>query len=262
MRGVASSGASVFRGGRGGCGAVRPAARRGERAGAQDAAEIGTVANVPGYIARVKTGELRLIGFGHRVYRNYGPQATLIEEMAGQVFEVTGRNPLLDIALELERIALADDYWIKGLPERGLLLGHHLPGHGLPGGDVPGAVRDRRHARLARPVAGVRSIRSRRSPGPGRFTSGRACATSTGKALTATWLELPPDSLFGVANLPCGVFSGRDGYPRLRGRGHGGDLAAGCPSDVQVVVDSPLRAAHQPPPGPATAPAPPPPADK
>jgi citrate synthase len=74
--------------------------------------EIGSVDNVPGYIARVKVGELRLMGFGHRVYKNYDPRATIIKEVADQVFEVTGRNPLLDIALELERIALADDYFV------------------------------------------------------------------------------------------------------------------------------------------------------
>jgi citrate synthase len=75
--------------------------------------EIGSVANVPGYVERVKRGELRLMGFGHRVYKNFDPRATIIKEIAGQVFEVTGRNSLLDIALELERIALADEYFIN-----------------------------------------------------------------------------------------------------------------------------------------------------
>ncbi|MBV9092344.1 MAG: citrate synthase [Streptosporangiaceae bacterium] len=75
--------------------------------------EIGSVDNVPGYIDRVKHGELKLMGFGHRVYKNYDPRATIIKEVANQVFEVTGRNPLLDIALELERIALEDDYFIS-----------------------------------------------------------------------------------------------------------------------------------------------------
>jgi citrate synthase len=75
--------------------------------------EIGSVDNVPAYIERVKRGELRLMGFGHRVYKNFDPRATIIKEVADQVFEVTGRNPLLDIALELERIALADDYFIS-----------------------------------------------------------------------------------------------------------------------------------------------------
>jgi len=62
---------------------------------------------------RVKSGELRLMGFGHRVYKNYDPRATIIKGVADQVFEVTGRNPLLDIALELERIALEDEYFIS-----------------------------------------------------------------------------------------------------------------------------------------------------
>ena len=75
--------------------------------------EIGSVDNIPAYIARVKRGELRLMGFGHRVYKNFDPRATIIKQIADAVFAVTGRNPLLDIALELERIALADDYFIS-----------------------------------------------------------------------------------------------------------------------------------------------------
>jgi citrate synthase len=74
--------------------------------------EIGTVANVPAFIKRVKAGEGRLMGFGHRVYKSYDPRAKIIKRTADQVFEVTGRNPLLDIALELERIALEDEYFI------------------------------------------------------------------------------------------------------------------------------------------------------
>jgi citrate synthase len=75
--------------------------------------EIGSVSNVPAYISRVKSGELRLMGFGHRVYKNFDPRATIIKGVADEVFEVTGRNPLLDIALELERIALEDDYFVS-----------------------------------------------------------------------------------------------------------------------------------------------------
>ncbi|HEX7266384.1 MAG TPA: citrate synthase [Streptosporangiaceae bacterium] len=74
--------------------------------------DIGSVENIPGYIDRVKDGELRLMGFGHRVYKNFDPRATIIKQVAEEVFKVTGRNPLIDIALELERIALADDYFI------------------------------------------------------------------------------------------------------------------------------------------------------
>jgi citrate synthase len=75
--------------------------------------EIGSKAKVADYIKRVKAKEVRLMGFGHRIYKNYDPRAKIIKQIADQVFEVTGRNPLLDIALELERIALADDYFIS-----------------------------------------------------------------------------------------------------------------------------------------------------
>jgi len=75
--------------------------------------EIGSVKNVPDYIKRVQAGEFRLMGFGHRVYKNYDPRARIIKTVAYEVFEVTGKDPLLDIALELERIALEDEYFVK-----------------------------------------------------------------------------------------------------------------------------------------------------
>ncbi|HEX3033725.1 MAG TPA: citrate synthase [Thermodesulfobacteriota bacterium] len=75
--------------------------------------EIGSKDNIPTFIKSVKEGEVRLMGFGHRVYKSYDPRAKIIKRMADQVFEVAGRNPLLDIALELERIALEDEYFIK-----------------------------------------------------------------------------------------------------------------------------------------------------
>jgi citrate synthase len=76
--------------------------------------EIGSVQNVPAFIQKVKAGEgVRLMGFGHRVYKNYDPRAKIIKQVAYEVFEVTGKSPLLDIALELERIALEDDYFVK-----------------------------------------------------------------------------------------------------------------------------------------------------
>lgn len=68
---------------------------------------------VPEYIKRVKAGEIRLMGFGHRIYKNYDPRARIIKRMADEVFEVTGTNPLLDVALELEKIALQDEYFVK-----------------------------------------------------------------------------------------------------------------------------------------------------
>ncbi len=75
--------------------------------------EIGSVDKVPEYIKRVKAGEFRLMGFGHRVYKNYDPRARIIKKVAYEVFEVTGKDPLLDIAIELERIALEDEYFVK-----------------------------------------------------------------------------------------------------------------------------------------------------
>jgi len=74
--------------------------------------EIGSVQNIPGFIKRVKAGEGRLMGFGHRVYKSYDPRAKIIKRTADAVFDVTGRSPLLDIALELERIALEDEYFV------------------------------------------------------------------------------------------------------------------------------------------------------
>jgi citrate synthase len=75
--------------------------------------EINSVANVPGFIKRVKNGEGRLMGFGHRVYKSYDPRARIIKRIADLVFTVTGKNPLLEIALELERIALEDEYFVS-----------------------------------------------------------------------------------------------------------------------------------------------------
>jgi citrate synthase len=76
-------------------------------------AQIGRIENVPAFVERVKAGEGRLMGFGHRVYKNYDPRAAIIKRTADAVFDVTGRNPLLDIALELERIALEDEYFVS-----------------------------------------------------------------------------------------------------------------------------------------------------
>ena len=75
--------------------------------------EIGSVKNIPAYIDRVKSGDVRLMGFGHRVYKNYDPRAKIIKRVAHEVFGVTGSNPLIDIAVELERIALEDDYFVS-----------------------------------------------------------------------------------------------------------------------------------------------------
>src|ERR1700720_344597 len=75
--------------------------------------EIGSVEKVPEFIKRVKAGEVKLMGFGHRVYKHYDPRARIIKKVAYEVFELMGKNPLLEIALECERIALEDEYFIK-----------------------------------------------------------------------------------------------------------------------------------------------------
>jgi citrate synthase len=75
--------------------------------------EIGSVGGVTEFIKGVKSGERKLMGFGHRVYKNYDPRARAIKRAANAVFEVTGVNPLIEVALEVERIALEDEYFIK-----------------------------------------------------------------------------------------------------------------------------------------------------
>jgi citrate synthase len=75
--------------------------------------EIGSKDKVPEFIKKVQAGEGRLMGFGHRVYKSYDPRAKIIKQTAHEVFEVTGRNPLIDIAVELERIALQEDYFVS-----------------------------------------------------------------------------------------------------------------------------------------------------
>jgi citrate synthase len=75
--------------------------------------QIGHVSNIPSYIEKVKKGEMKLMGFGHRVYKNYDPRARIIKWAADQVFSVTGANQKIDMAVELERIALTDEYFIS-----------------------------------------------------------------------------------------------------------------------------------------------------
>jgi citrate synthase len=74
---------------------------------------IGTTENIPAFMEGVKEGKERLMGFGHRVYKNFDPRATIIKKACDDVFEVTGVNPLLEIAVELEKIALEDEYFVK-----------------------------------------------------------------------------------------------------------------------------------------------------
>jgi len=75
--------------------------------------EIGSVDQVPAYVERVKKGEFRLMGFGHRVYKNYDPRAKVVRQLAEDVFKITGMNPLLEVAVALEQVALKDEYFIR-----------------------------------------------------------------------------------------------------------------------------------------------------
>ncbi|MGB0385749.1 MAG: citrate synthase [Ardenticatenaceae bacterium] len=114
MRAIGSSGVDPYS-----AMAGAAAALLGPRHGGANAAvvrmltEISDIANIPAFIERVKNKEVRLMGFGHRVYKNYDPRAKIIKQIADEVFEVTGPNPLLNIAQELEKIALNDEYFIK-----------------------------------------------------------------------------------------------------------------------------------------------------
>ena len=113
MRGIGSSHPDPFS-----CMAGAAAALYGPRHGGANEEvlrmlrEIGSIDAIPAYLQRVKKGEVRLMGFGHRVYKNFDPRAKIIKQIAEQVFDVTGKNPLIDIAVELERIALQEEYFV------------------------------------------------------------------------------------------------------------------------------------------------------
>ena len=94
---------------------------------------------MPTYVERAKKGDFRLMGFGHRVYKNYNPRASIIKEMADQVFDVVGTNELIDIAVELERIALEDDYFVgrKLYPNVDFYSGIIYQSLGLPAAMFP-----------------------------------------------------------------------------------------------------------------------------
>src|SRR4051794_26330317 len=114
MRTVASAHADPYSA----CAAAAAALYGPRHGGANEAVirmltEIGSIENVPDFVKAVKEGHGRLQGFGHRVYKNYDPRARIIKQVADDVFEVTGRNPLLDIALKLEEVALSDDYFVS-----------------------------------------------------------------------------------------------------------------------------------------------------
>ena len=117
---------------------------------------IGSVENIPDFLERVKNREEKLMGFGHRVYKNYDPRARIIKKHVDEVFEATEYNPLVEIASELEKRALDDEYFTsrKLYPERRLLLGDHLRGAGDADRDVHGDLRHPAHRRLDRAVDG------------------------------------------------------------------------------------------------------------
>ncbi|ACD91071.1 citrate synthase I [Chlorobium limicola DSM 245] len=114
LRAVASSGVDPFSAIAAGCAALYGPLHGGaNEAVIRMLMKIGSIDKIPEFIQSVKDGDGRLMGFGHRVYKNYDPRAKIIKDIAFEVFEETGRNPMLDIALELERIALEDDYFVS-----------------------------------------------------------------------------------------------------------------------------------------------------
>jgi citrate synthase len=113
MRAISSSDADPYSAAAGACAALYGPKHGGANEAVLRMLErIGSVDNVPDAIKSAKDGEFRLMGFGHRVYKNYDPRAKVIQQLAHDVFEITGKNPLLDIAVELERIALEDEYFV------------------------------------------------------------------------------------------------------------------------------------------------------
>ena len=114
MRHLASSEVDVYT-----CVAGAAAALYGRRHGGANEAvlrmleDIGTIENIPSFIEKVKSGKGRLMGFGHRVYKNYDPRARIVKRVADEIFEVIGKEPLIDIAMELEKVALTDKYFIS-----------------------------------------------------------------------------------------------------------------------------------------------------
>ena len=119
--------------------------------------KIGSIENIPAYIETVKQGKALLEGFGHRVYKNFDPRATIIKKTADEVFSVTGKNPLVGHRAQArgDRARRRLLHLASPLPERGLLLRFDLPGHGLPARDAHRAVRDSAHVGLARALPGA-----------------------------------------------------------------------------------------------------------
>ena len=158
---------------------------------------IEKVENIPAFIEGVKGGKERLMGFGHRVYKNFDPRATIIKKACDDVFEVTGVNPLLAIAVELEKIALQDEYFVKRklYPNVDFYSGLIYEALGHARRDVHGALRHRAHAGLGRPVErDASTTRSRRSRARARSTSAPTSAT--------TWRSAPARRRVRAATRP------------------------------------------------------------
>jgi len=114
--------------------------------------EIGSIDRIPDFIRRVKAGEGRLMGFGHRVYKNYDPRARIIKKMAYEVFEVTGRTRSSRWRWNWKE-SRGDEYFIKRkLYPMSIFIGSDLPGHGVPDCNIPGVVCHRPHSRMDRTV--------------------------------------------------------------------------------------------------------------
>ena len=132
--------------------------------------EIGSVKNVPDFIKGVKRGDRRLMGFGHRVYKSYDPRAKIVKKIAYEVFDVMGKNPLIEISLELEadRARRRLLRFAQALSQRRFLYRRDLSGDGLPDDDVPGAVRDSANLGMDGAMGrnGARSRAEDRAPAP------------------------------------------------------------------------------------------------
>ena len=139
---------------------------------------IGSMDNIPDFLEGVKNRKETLMGFGHRVYKNYDPRARIIKEHVDEVFEVTGRNPKLDIATELEKRALDDDYFVerKLYPNVDFYSGLIYEALNLPHGHVHGDVRHPAHVGLDRPVARDAPGRGDEDRAPAPDLHGRARA--------------------------------------------------------------------------------------
>ena len=159
--------------------------------------EIGSIDNVEAFVADVKAGKGRLQGFGHRVYKNYDPRATIIKKIAYDVFEVTGKNPLLDIALKLEEIALSDDYFIsrKLYPNVDFYSGLIYQAMGFPMEMFTVLFAIPRVVGLAGPLDRAARPGRRASPGPASSTwAPRSGTTSRWSPASPSWVSPSPRS--------------------------------------------------------------------